>query len=220
MTEHAIQLAQKFLNGDEQNALSFIHTVLANDDRLSLYEDLLTPAMIHIGKLWERNEITVADEHLATAICDYVISYVEFKSATTDADSNRKVMLFGVEGEEHYIGLKMATSVFQEFGWKVRYLGPNLPLRHAETAVNAWQPDVVAMSAALSYRLPMLRKSVEVLANVAHKPTILIGGRMSPHAKFEDVAATGQVVVLQNLRDLHAWLQHTGKGAVTENVIS
>ncbi|WJY27507.1 cobalamin B12-binding domain-containing protein [Sporosarcina trichiuri] len=220
MTDYAKQLTDLLLRGDEQAAISYIDGVLAGNDRLTLYEDLLTPAMIRIGELWEQNEITVADEHLATAVCDYVISDYEYRSSSDDAPDRKKVMLFGVEGEEHYIGLKMAAAVFQEFGWRVRYLGPNLPLRHAETAVNAWQPDVVAMSAALSYRLPILRKSVQVLANTDCRPSIVIGGRMAPHASFTEEAAPGQVLVMPNLRELHEWLAAEGKGASVKHVLS
>lgn len=220
MTDYANKLADLFLTGDEQSALSYIDEVMTENDRIALYEDLLTPAMIRIGDLWERNEITVADEHLATAVCDFIISDYEFRAAAEETEPRKKVMLFGVEGEEHYIGLKMAAAVFQEAGWRVRYLGPNLPLRHAETAVEAWQPDVVAMSAALSYRLPILRKSVQVLANTDCQPSILIGGRMASHATFEKEAAPGQVLVMPNLRDLHKWLASAGKEADETHVLS
>ncbi len=219
MNDYSIQLADIFLRGDEQAACSFIHEVLAEQDRLQLYQDLITPAMVHIGKLWEQNDISVADEHLATAVCDYVISDYEFRTAANEPASRGKVMLFGVEGEEHYIGLKMAAAVFREHSWTVRYLGPDLPLRHAETAVNAWQPDVVAMSAALSYRLPMLKKSVQVLADTVSKPTIVIGGRMAPMAAFAEEASPGQVVVMPALRDLHNWLASAGKGAKPNHVV-
>ncbi|MBB4825426.1 methanogenic corrinoid protein MtbC1 [Sporosarcina luteola] len=220
MTDHSIKLANLLLRGEEQLAISYIHSVLIENDRLTLYEDFLTPAMTYIGQLWERNEITVADEHLATAICDFIISDFEFRSSMSEEGNRKKVMLFGVEGEEHYIGLKMAAAVFQEFGWSVRYLGPNLPLRHAETAANAWQPDVIAMSAALSYRLPMLKQSVQVLAHTTGQPTLLIGGRMAPHVHFEEEAAPGQMLIMTNLRELHNWLALAQKGVGTINAFS
>ena len=222
MSDHSIKLANLLLSGEEQLAITHIHTVLTENDRLTLYEDLLTPAMTYIGKLWERNEITVADEHLATAICDFIISDFEFRSSSKEQGNRKKVMLFGVEGEEHYIGLKMASAVFQEFGWSVRYLGPNLPLRHAETAANDWQPDVIAMSAALSYRLPTLKKSVQVLSQTSGHPTVLIGGRMAPHVHFEEEAASGpgQVIIMSNLRELHRWLTFAQEGVGTINAFS
>ncbi|MBD7984918.1 cobalamin B12-binding domain-containing protein [Sporosarcina sp. Sa2YVA2] len=220
MIDHSIKLSKIFLSGDEQASKSYIEETLSNNNRLLLYEDLLTPTMIHIGKLWECNEISVADEHLATAVCDYVISDYEFRMVSSKPFNHKKVMLFGAEGEEHYIGLKMAAAVFKEFSWTVRYLGPNLPLQHAETAVNAWKPDVIAMTAALSYRLPKLKESVKVLANTEHAPTIIIGGRIAPHVMFDMEAAPEQVIVMPTLRRLHDWLEHASKGADTKNVVS
>lgn len=48
--------------------------------RIEVYQNLITPAMQHIGHLWETNQITVADEHLATATCDFVLSKLAYES--------------------------------------------------------------------------------------------------------------------------------------------
>lgn len=121
------------LNGEEEKALAYASNLLKDQTKLSLFEDIITPAMYHIGVLWEKNKITVADEHLATAICDFVVSSLD-DSIYREKRKNskrKKVMLMGVENEQHYIGLKMVASFYREQGWRVRYLGPNLPTDHA-----------------------------------------------------------------------------------------
>ncbi|WP_254434125.1 B12-binding domain-containing protein [Halobacillus sp. Marseille-Q1614] len=80
MTQHHIKLAHYFLEGDEEGALEYIEGLFSKYPRLYLYEDIITPAMYHVGELWEKNEISVADEHLATAICDFVLSRLDAKA--------------------------------------------------------------------------------------------------------------------------------------------
>jgi len=201
---HHKKMADMFLQGQEDEAYQYLQSYQTPFDRLVAYENLLTPSMYHVGELWETNEISVSDEHLATAICDFVLSQID--DLQPSSDSGKKVLLFGVEEEQHYLGLKMVASIFREKGWKVRYLGPNLPLSHAHVQVNSFKPDVIGVSAALSYRLPTLKKVIESLENLDWKPTILIGGRMT---KKHDLTSftSDRVFVMQDLHALQAWLE-------------
>ncbi|MCJ0932461.1 cobalamin-dependent protein [Virgibacillus halodenitrificans] len=211
MHKHPEKIAEFLLAGDEQGTITYITDYLEANKQLSLYEDFLTPAMYIIGKLWEKNEISVADEHLATATCDFVISMMENHNNDASNPLHTKVMLFAVEEEEHYIGLKMAANVFKENGWEVRYLGPNLPLEHAIAAVNTWQPNVIGLSAALSYRLPKLTETVQRLSLVDNKPFIVLGGRMADKFPIPNELAT-QVFSMNNLHALQNWLNVMEKG--------
>jgi MerR family transcriptional regulator, light-induced transcriptional regulator len=66
------QLVQAFtksiLAGDVHSLMelhsSSIHSKI---DNFTFYEKIIKPSMYRIGDLWEKNQITVADEHLATA---------------------------------------------------------------------------------------------------------------------------------------------------------
>ncbi|ETP67498.1 hypothetical protein AC739_04495 [Planococcus glaciei] len=200
-----IQLADLFLEGEDMEALRHIRFFLDQHSRKELFDHLLTPAMYHIGSLWENNEITVADEHLATAICDFVVSAVDNREMA-EKGLERKVMVLGPEGEDHYIGLKMVSSLFRDHGWSVKYMGPNLPLPHALEAAEKWQPDVVALSAALVYRLPVLKTYAQAFLALPSKPAVLIGGRAVNVSNVNSLRSTGAMVI-QDLSQLELWLK-------------
>ncbi len=73
-------------------------------DSLFLFEQILTRAMRHVGELWELNEISVADEHIATNVCQLLLS----RYATEKIEQRQefvpelwtkpKAMLFCIEG--------------------------------------------------------------------------------------------------------------------------
>ena len=202
------ELARLFLDGRDSDALKEVQAFLKNGTKKDLYHGLLTPAMIHVGELWQRNEISVADEHLATAICDFVMSAVDIrKEAMSLVDG--KALVLGVEGEQHHLGLKMTASIFRENGWSVHYLGPDLPLDHAIAAAERWKPDVIGLSAALAYRVPTLRKYIDAFRELQPQPTIFIGGRT---VSVSDLSAFEQegVLLFEDLHELERWIQEEG----------
>ncbi|RNF38374.1 cobalamin B12-binding domain-containing protein [Planococcus salinus] len=204
------ELADLFLAGEEEKALQLVQQYLQQHSQQDLYHQLLTPAMYRIGELWENNIISVADEHLATAVCDFVVSAAELKRESIKG-IKRKAMILGPEGEGHYIGMKMVSSLFKENGWQVHYMGPNLPLESAIESAKRWKPEVVALSAALVYRLPALQQYAAAFRELDFKPVILLGGRAVSIADPSFIREEGTVVV-KDLQQLKDWIQ-TGKEA-------
>jgi methanogenic corrinoid protein MtbC1 len=201
---HPVQLAELFLAGNDAEALEQVRIFLRSNNQKALYDQLLTPAMYHVGELWENNEISVADEHLATAICDFVVTAVENRKTVNEGEAH-KVMVLGPEGEDHYIGLKMVSSLFRENGWSVKYLGPNMPLSHAVEAATRWQPDVIALSAALVYRLPTIKAYINEFLALEPQPTVVFGGRAVSKASMAALQEQGAIVI-KDLDQLERWL--------------
>ncbi|MDP4162778.1 MAG: cobalamin-dependent protein [Bacillota bacterium] len=197
------KLARFFLDGDAAGAISFIREQ-PSQEWIYLYQDLFTEAMYEIGALWERNEISVADEHLATGVCDYVMSRLFQLPENKEAD--KRAMFLCLEGEQHYLGLKMVNHLFEERGWETKYFGSSLPLEYAYATANKWQPDVIGLSVSIVYHLPQLKKYVEQLAVLPHRPVILVGGRLA--GQYDLVQYTsGKCTVLNNLIQMEYWLK-------------
>ncbi|GAK03673.1 hypothetical protein JCM19037_2012 [Geomicrobium sp. JCM 19037] len=201
------KLADRLLDGDEGEATSIIQHALQAMGKIDVFEQLITPSMYLVGKRWERNEISVADEHLATATVDFILTAMEQVDRKESSLTNRKVLLCGVEDEQHYIGLKMVGSLFRDRGWNVRNLGPNLPLNHLQSSAAIWKPDVIVLSIALLYRLPVLHEYVRSLLTLKHRPSILIGGRVAYEYQLS-ATELDQVEVIGSLRQLDEWLDN------------
>lgn len=97
--------------------------------------EVIAPALVEIGALWERGEITVAHEHQASAyLRARLTSLLEF--AGTDV-WGPNVVAACAPGEQHELGLLMVSVVLRRAGVRVHYLGANTPL--ADLAVYARQ---------------------------------------------------------------------------------
>lgn len=204
MTEAWQRFAAALLAGDERQA----YTVLAEDTRPSIrvYKEIITPAMYDIGEQWLRNEITVADEHLATSVCDFALAQYIFPFKRQNRQSEKKAMFLCLEDEQHVIGSKMVAALFEENHWQVRHLGPNLPLSHALDSAEHWQPDVVGLSAAIPYRITALKEYIAAFEQLSWEPRILVGGRV---VAMHDLRAYcgRQTSIIYDLEQVSAWLE-------------
>ncbi len=202
------QLVQKFtksiLTGDVHSALELYSTDISpKEDSLSFYEDIVKPTMYRIGDLWEKNQITVADEHLATATLKYLLAtlFTPLKSCETSPKS----LLFCIEGEQHSLGLELANEVFKEQKWNTRYLGSNVPIKDAITFIQAWAPDVIGISIGMTTELPQLKKCIYEIKKVNQNCQILIGGRLISHYNL-DFLDIDQVTCFNDLLELNEFL--------------
>ncbi|WP_392454332.1 B12-binding domain-containing protein [Chryseomicrobium aureum] len=202
------QLASYLLDGDEERAIQLVEKEMNQTSRQEMMNDLLTPAMQHIGNLWENNKITVADEHLATAICDFILSRLDIHLAPVERNE-KTVLLMGVQDEEHYIGLKMVSSIFKQYGWRVRYLGPNMPESHAIKAIERWQPDVIAISAALVHRIMAIQSLVLKLKEDCPDIEVVIGGRITQQIDLHTLLPSS-VTIMDSLPSLENWVKEGG----------
>lgn len=177
MNVEAIELAHLLLDGDADESFAFLCRLREEGwDSVDIYQSIVSGAMQHIGELWERDDISVADEHLATATCDFMIS--RFHAQTNRKTSSRKAMFLCVEEEQHTLGMRMASLLFEENGWKTRMMGANLPLEHAVSAAEKWKPDVICLSITILYHVPILKSYAKALESLSFHPKIMVGSRL------------------------------------------
>ncbi|MGE0874704.1 MAG: B12-binding domain-containing protein [Burkholderiales bacterium] len=169
---------EALLAGDRRRAAEVIEGVLAQDRGLVNAEiHVIQPALYRIGEKWQRNEVSVAQEHLATAIAQSVMTLGLTKTDPPPANG-RKVLLACVEGNHHAVGLQMVADAFQMSGWEVQYLGANVPTEALARQVAAWKPHLVGLSISFAHQLPAVRKAIARLQDLlgTARPPVIVGG--------------------------------------------
>jgi DNA-binding transcriptional MerR regulator len=104
--------------------------------------EVIYPFLQYVGVLWTTNKAMVAQEHfISHLIRQKLISAIErLHLPAGDAPS---IVLFLLEGEEHEIGLLLASFMAKERGWKVYYLGQGVPLVNIKKVVDIAEPSLV-----------------------------------------------------------------------------
>lgn len=148
-------------------------------DLATIYMDVFQPALREIGRLWEENAISVADEHLATAITEAAMVRLYEGSFRDDAPSRPTIVAACGDSERHQVGLRMLCDLLEARGWHAHYLGACVPTEALVRMVQERRPAVIALSAALSPHVPRLQVMIHALRDAfgADTPTIIVGGR-------------------------------------------
>lgn len=98
---------ERLLAGDADACVTEGRSRAVNLEGLEhLYLDLIEPSQYRVGELWEAGRISVAREHLATAINRYVMSacYAPLARATT---GGQRAVITCTPGELHELGARM-----------------------------------------------------------------------------------------------------------------
>lgn len=112
-------------------------------------DELIAPALWLVGELWQRGEITVADEHVATEISLRVLALQREAHRLARARHRHRVLLAAPEGELHVVALRMTANLLRDAGYAVVMLGPDVPPRALAASARKHEPDVVCMSSTM-----------------------------------------------------------------------
>lgn len=162
------------LAGDYVAARSVLHAALRNGlDHV--YERIVAPALEEVGNRWYANRITVADEHLATAVAQTAVASV-YPLIPWPAGGPRAVVGF-VEPELHAFGARMVADLLALDGWQTTFAGGGISLACSLEDLRRSEVKVFAVSVTLVEHLPAARALIQRVREEVPRVKILAGGR-------------------------------------------
>ena len=158
---------------DEAGALLSVEDLCLN---------IVQPALYEIGNRWQRGEIAVSGEHFATSFA--VRRLGSLFNASRPEHGAGPIVAACLEGELHEAGLLMTCLFLSRRGFRVIYLGPNLPADDLVAALDDIRPTLVLLSATtpdgaarLSNASREIKDACRALGNPPWAPHIGFGGR-------------------------------------------
>jgi MerR family transcriptional regulator, light-induced transcriptional regulator len=144
---------------------------------LDIYVDIFQESLYEIGRLWEANRISVAEEHVGTAITQFIMSNLYQHLELSDSRRGRAVIT-GVQGELHQVGANMVADVLEADGWDVMFLGADVPLESVIQAVRQYRADLLGISATMLINIPVVITLVGMVRQEFgdRAPRIFLGG--------------------------------------------
>ncbi len=143
-----------------------------------LVVSLLAPLMEEIGQRWQDGQLRIVHEHLATAA---VRTLAQTLATSQPGVSGAPVAIVTTpSGQHHEIGALMAGVLATTRGWRVVYLGPDLPAEEIAAAAAQTEARAVILSVVYPSDDPALAREIRRLRRLlAPELPILIGGRAS-----------------------------------------
>jgi methanogenic corrinoid protein MtbC1 len=198
---------QAALDGQRHAAVQIAREALREGTTLSdFYLDVLQPVLYEVGARWEANRLTVAQEHMATAITQYVMAQV-YDPRVPEGEGRGRLILTGVEGELHSVGAVMVGDLLEMAGWHVRFLGTNLPATSVLASIREWRPTHVGISTTMVFHLAAVRHLIGgIRREFADRVAVVLGGaayRVQPDA-WKDLGGDAYAADLRAVQQLLA----------------
>jgi DNA-binding transcriptional MerR regulator/methylmalonyl-CoA mutase cobalamin-binding subunit len=169
----AAALLDALLAFDETGAHAALDRALAELGRETVLAEVLG-ALRRIGDGWQREEVTVAQEHFATTVLRGRLLGL---ARGWDRGTGPRALLAAPPGELHDLGLIVFGLALREHGWRITLLGADTPLATLAEAARRLSPSVVVVAALAPDRLEPVTGDLARLGEVA--PVVLAGAGAS-----------------------------------------
>jgi methanogenic corrinoid protein MtbC1 len=167
------------LEGDRRRAIATVLDAVAGDmTHTDAYLKALVPAEQEIGRMWHAGEMSVGEEHFATATTELVLSLL-YPGLPRREPHGRTCIVAGAQGNMHRLPVRIVADFLECDGWRVIDLGVDLPARDIAKAAADFGADLICLSVTLSTHLRPARAVIEaVRGNKALAGArVLVGGQ-------------------------------------------
>ena len=165
------ELAEALSDYDEPRAQAVVDRLLSTWTLDALLREVVLPYLVDLGECWRRGELSVAQEHFASAV-------LRGRLLGLARDWGRGIgplaLLACLPREQHEFGLIACGLALRARGWRVAYLGSDTPLETVESAARELEPAVVVLSASTGDRVDEAARGLKAFAR---RQRVALGGK-------------------------------------------
>jgi len=199
------ELAQALESFDEPEAQAIFDRALAVSTVDSFLAEIVLPYLEDLGDRWERGEISVGQEHFASAVLRGRLLGL---ARGWGRGVGPLAILACLPGEHHDLGLISLGLSLRARNWRIAYLGPDTPVETLSEAARDLRPAFVILSAisddCIAPALPELRALARrfrvALGGAAAASPDLKGTRVLP-LRGDPVSEADRLTALVRERD-------------------
>ncbi|MBN1955928.1 MAG: B12-binding domain-containing protein [Anaerolineae bacterium] len=148
---------------DEQGAERILNRAFAHYPLETVCTELLQAGLAEIGQRWYEGQITVQQEHFASALALRRLEALLL--AAPPPTRPARILVACPPGEEHTFPCMLTTFLLRRRGWEAIHLGANVPLAQLEQTTTVTRPRLVILSA---QRLPTAATLAEMSRFLHH----------------------------------------------------
>lgn len=173
-----------FEEENKEEGVNYIIDMLEKQeiDVISLYEEVLTPALNEMVCRLEDKRICIWKEHVKTAIVRTIVEcaypYVIKERNERNLEKKGISVVLCPPEEYHDLGARMVADFFTICGYESIFIGSNTPYKDFYNAIDVIRPEIVAISVSDYYNLVVTKKLISQIKSAVNYPlTIAVGGQ-------------------------------------------
>ncbi|MEE2775305.1 MAG: methionine synthase [Acidobacteriota bacterium] len=173
------RLSRAVVEGSKEGLVEDLDGAMA-DDRwpapLDIINGPLMTGMAEVGRLFNANELIVAEVLQSAEVMKAAVSHLEPHMEKTEESLKGKVLLATVKGDVHDIGKNLVDIILTNNGFDVVNLGIKVPSETLVQAVREHRPNVIGLSGLLVKSAQQMVITAGDLAAAGIETDLLVGG--------------------------------------------
>ena len=175
-----IYLVDLLIEGQTEEAKKIIKSFSRKEiTSIDIIEYIFMPILKLIGDKWEKDEISIGQEHHITGLVDRLFDFISEEQAI-EQSKDLTALFMAPTGEEHVISLKMSTEYFRLRGWNIIFIGRSIPINSLLDIIQKNKVDLIVLSAITQSSINSASYLVEALKSNLKEmtPKFLLGGNV------------------------------------------
>ena len=183
-----MQAVEKGLKGE---AAARTHTLLDQNEPLTLVDEALIPALDVVGEKYEKGRLFLPQ--LLQAASAAQAAFEEIKTAIAKRGgagaSKGRIVLATVKGDVHDIGKNIVRVILENYGFEVIDLGRDVPVETVVDTVREKDAHLVGLSALMTTTLKSMEETIAALHAAKLDCKVMVGGAVLTPEYAEKIGA-------------------------------
>lgn len=167
-------LALGWVMRGETRKLEHLYTALGRSsafDFATFCDGAVRGLMERVGTAWRDGRLRVGEEHIVSQVMIDVLLRLrtdwlgDIHGAQTNG-SNRVAVVGALEGNQHHLGALCVRVLLERLGWRVHYLGPDVPVDDFGTIQKGRGAGLVCISLGPANTMGDVSRSLELLGAI------------------------------------------------------
>ena len=170
------RLANYIVEGSKDGLVEDLALKLKELSPLDIINGPLMTGMDEVGRLFNDNELIVAEVLQSAEAMKAAVEYLEQFMDKKDSSKKGTIILATVKGDVHDIGKNLVDIILTNNGYQVKNLGIKVPPHDLIEAIRQYRPDIVGLSGLLVKSAQQMVVTASELTQSGEHPPLMVGG--------------------------------------------
>ena len=170
------QISNLVVEGSKKDLYKLIDILLEKYKPLDIINGPLMSGMDEVGKLFNKNDLIVAEVLQSAEVMKASVSHLEKFMEKSEVSTKGTVIMATVKGDVHDIGKNLVSIIIGNNGYNVIDLGINTPAEKIKEAIIKYKADFLGLSGLLVKSATEMVNTVSVLRDSGISIPIFVGG--------------------------------------------
>jgi 5-methyltetrahydrofolate--homocysteine methyltransferase len=170
------RLASYVVEGTKEGLLPDLEIAMGTYSPLEIINGPLMAGMEEVGRLFNNNELIVAEVLQSAEVMKASVTYLEPFMEKNESAVKGKIILATVKGDVHDIGKNLVEIILSNNGYQIVNLGIKVPPEQLIEAYRKEKPDVIGLSGLLVKSAQQMVTTAQDLRNAGIDVPIMVGG--------------------------------------------